>query len=166
VNDSFVVNNTVAYNDTLGDGNGQLWIQYAAHNVVTNNIFVAANNGFLVTTTRGDVNNLVDYNVYYSPTGANDVEIHWRDVSFTTFNSYRNASGDDAHSKFALPRLIAGYRLAADSPAIDFGTAHVDWFAPFDRAGVKRPAGSRPDAGAFEFVAAASEMGVTRRRKR
>ncbi len=43
------------------------------------------------------------------------------------------------------------YRLAANSPAIDFGDATLDSVGPYDAAHAPRVAGGDTDAGAFEF---------------
>jgi parallel beta-helix repeat protein len=169
VRSSYFINNTVFANDTnpnlaLGDGNGQLWIQYATGNVIANNIFVAGPKGTLLSTSVGDVNNTVDYNLWYSATGQNQVGILWHDQTYFTFGSYRTDSQRDQHSNFAPPKFAdAAYHLSASSPAVDAGSTQTGWFAPLDREGIARPQGQRPDVGAYEYHASALTPALRRR---
>jgi hypothetical protein len=156
VEDCTFVNNTVYKNDTLNTGSGQLWIQYASNNVITNNIFVAAaNNVLLASDGAGNVNNLLDYNLYYAPSPAN-AQFNWNADSYTGFAAYQDGTGADAHSQFARPLFVNpaanDFRLAAGSPAIDAGSGTPGQYAPTDFAGVAREA--VPDIGAYENTTA------------
>jgi hypothetical protein len=95
--------NTVIRNDALGVGQGQLWIQFADGNMVTNNIFVAARNKVLISSDAGNFNNLLDYNLYLTRGGPNHVDITWNGQELSTFDLYRAFTGEDAHSLFAAP---------------------------------------------------------------
>jgi hypothetical protein len=149
------LNDTVFENDTLNAGQGQLWIQFAVGNVVMNNIFVAARNKVLISSDAGNVNNLLDYNLYLTRQGPEDVDITWNGQELSTFALYRAAAGEDAHGLFADPHFVNGRRgnflLAPGSPAIDAGTSSPGLFAPFDFLGLPRPQGAAPDIGAYEF---------------
>ncbi len=146
------INNTVYRNDTSNTGNGQLWIQYASNNVVANNIFVAASNDVLIGSDgAGNVNNLVDYNLYFGPS-ANNAQFNWNSASYTGLAAYQKATGEDAHSHFADPKFVNpaafNFHLAAGSPAIDAGSSTTGQYDPIDFDGVKR--GLPPDIGAYE----------------
>jgi hypothetical protein len=153
VRDSFFVNNTVYRNDTKNEGQGQLWIQFADTNVVTDNVFVAARNSVLISSDAGNVNNLLDHNLYLTRGGPDDVDITWNGRELCTFAGYQARTGQDAHGLFADPRFVApgsDFHLLAGSPAIDAGSLVPGQFAPFDLEGHPRPHGPAPDLGAFE----------------
>jgi hypothetical protein len=151
----FFLNNTVCKNDTLNTGNGQLWIQYASNNVVTDNIFVAAGNNVLLGSDgAGNVNNLVDYNLYFGPSAAN-AQFNWNAAGYSGFAAYQKGTGQDAHSLFANPKFVNAtafdFHLAAGSPAIDHGSGTAGQYAPTDFDGVTREV--PPDIGAYENTA-------------
>ncbi len=115
------INNTVYRNDTLNTGNGQLWIQWASSNVVTNNIFYAAANNVLIGSDGGgNVGNLLDHNLYFAASGANNSEFDWNSATYDSFAAYRKGTGEDAHSIFADPKFVnAGafdFHLAIQQP--------------------------------------------------
>jgi hypothetical protein len=148
------VNNTLFMNDLNPNvGEGQLWIQFAENNVVTNNIFVSARNGGLIASDAGNVGNLLDHNLYLTPHGPQDVDITWNGRGLFTFARYQRVTGQDAHSVFADPHFVAAgadFHLAPGSPAVDAGSAVPGQFAPADFDGTPRPQGAAPDIGAFE----------------
>jgi hypothetical protein len=149
------INNTVYKNDTLNTGNGQLWIQYASNNVVTNNIFVAgANNVLIASDGAGNVNNLLDYNLYFAKSAAN-AQFNWNAASYSGLAAYQKGTGEDAHSLFADPRFVNAttynFHLAAGSQAIDHGSSTAGQYAPTDFDGVTRE--MPPDIGAYENTA-------------
>src|SRR5207244_3688305 len=75
-------------------------------NVVTNNIFVAAaNNVLLGSDGAGNVNNHLDYNLYFAPSAAN-AQFNWNSASYNGLASYRQHTGEDAHSHFAPPKFV------------------------------------------------------------
>jgi hypothetical protein len=153
------INNTVYRNDTLNTGNGQLWIQWASSNLVTNNIFYAAANNVLIGSGGGgNVGNVLDHNLYFATSGANNAEFDWNSAAYSSFAAYRKGTGEDAHSIFADPHFVnAGaldFHLASTSPAIDAGSSTAGQFAPADFDGVAR--GSPPDVGAYENSAASA----------
>ncbi len=151
---SSFVNNTVYKNDTLGAGFGQLWIQYASNNVVTSNIFWASENQVLIASDAGNVQNVVDYNLYFSGADAATAEFTWNRRESAGFATYRAATRQDSHSQFSDPLFVsaaaADFQLQAGSPAIGAGSHTTGQFAPKDFAGVTRPQGAAPDVGAFE----------------
>jgi hypothetical protein len=153
------INNTVYRNDTSNTGNGQLWIQWASSNLVTNNIFYAAANNVLIGSDGGgNVGNVLDHNLYFATSGANNAEFDWNSAAYSSFAAYRKGTGEDAHSIFADPHFVnagaSDFHLASTSPAIDAGSAAAGQFAPADFDGVAR--GSPPDIGAYENSAASA----------
>ncbi len=151
------IHNTVWQNDTLGTGFGQLWIQYASANIVANNIFVAGTNAVLIASDAGNTKNVLDNNIWFSPSGASDISITWNGRSYSTFAAYKSATRQDAKSLFVDPRLVnpsaaENFHLLPSSPAINAADSTANRTAPFDLFGTRRPQESKPDIGAVEFV--------------
>jgi hypothetical protein len=148
------INNTVYNNDTLGKGYGQLWIQWASNNTVTNNIFYAAANNVLVSSfiANSNVNNALDHNLYFAAAGAQRAKFIWNGHTYTGYPSYQTGTGEDANSVFADPLFAnagaADFHLNAGSPAIDAGSSTAGQFDPVDFSGQTR--GVPPDIGAYE----------------
>lgn len=155
VRDSLFIHNTVVNNDTLNEGLGQLWIQYASNNVVANNIFVASGNNVLLYSEKGNVDNVLDYNLWHGADGPNDAEFTWNGDSYSSFSQYRNQTGQDAHSLFGDPvfvdSLAGDFHLQSGSPAIDAAGGAASWLSSTDFDGTPRPQGGGHDIGAFEF---------------
>lgn len=151
------IHNTVFQNDTLDAGFGQLWIQFASGNTVANNIFVAGANKVLIASDAGNTKNVLDNNVWFSASGASNVDITWNGRSYSTFAAYKSGAKQDAKSLFADPQLVnpAGaenFHLLPGSPAINAADRTAARTTPFDVFGTARPQGLKPDIGAVEFV--------------
>ena len=154
--DSVFRHNTLYENDTAGAGFGELWIQYAEDNRVEHNVVVSTGQGRLVTSDAGNVNNLLDWNLYFAPVGAGAVDFTWNGVDLVGFAAYRAATGQDASSSFADPLLVdpvgSDFHLSAGSPALDAGSP---LFVPdpgeLDIDGEARSSGLRVDLGADEI---------------
>ncbi len=154
VRNSSFYNNTVFQNDTRSIGFGQLWIQYADNNIVTNNIFFAAASSVLLYSEKGNVDNTLDNNLWFTLAGEASAQFTWNDRTFGSFAAYRAATAQDIQSVFGAPLFVnaaaRNFQLTAASPAIDAGTATAGQFAITDYNGIARPQGLRPDIGAFE----------------
>jgi hypothetical protein len=148
------VNNTVAGNDTLNTGNGQLWIQWASNNVVTNNIFTASANGVLIGSfdAGSNVNNILDHNLYFAVGGADNATFNWNGATLSRFADFRSATGEDADSVFGNPLFVnaakGNYQLQSTSPAHGAGSSVQGQFDPIDFTGHDR--GTPPAIGAYE----------------
>jgi len=148
-------NNTLYKNDTLNAGFGQLWIQYASKNVVTNNIFYADVNNVLLASDAGNKRNTLDNNLWFSEAGAAAAIFFWNGEQFTGFDSYRSEIGQDAASLFGDPDFLAAltgdFHLLVGSPAMDAGTSEPGRFSQADFEGRSRLQDAAPDIGAYEY---------------
>ena len=115
-------NNTLFENDTLGEGLGQLWIQYASQNRVENNIFVGLADADLTYSELGNTNNSLNYNFWYAPGTPGWA---WQSQAYSSFVAFQAGSGQDAQGLFGNPQLLnpsAGDgHLQPTSPAINQG---------------------------------------------
>jgi hypothetical protein len=125
VTGSSFLNNTCYKNDVLGEGVGELWIQYASQNQVRNNLFYSTSQNVLLYSEDGNLDNTLDYNLFFTEAGAAAAAFTWRGTHYLGFDAYRSGSGQDAHSLLADPRLLLpeslDFHLGALSPAIDAG---------------------------------------------
>ena len=153
--DSRFSNNTCYKNDTLGEGVGELWIQYAQDNVVENNIFYSTSQNVLVYSESGNTNNQLDYNLWYAEAGPDAALFVWKNTEYQGFAAYQSGSGQDPSSLFADPALVdpdaADFHLGLASPAIDGGNpAFVPDPNEVDLDGAPRLVGAAVDVGADE----------------
>ena len=155
-----ILNNTLFANDTLHWETGDFMIQYnVRRNVVKNNIVYANNqNVFMSNPFTQDTANDIDYNLYYFLPGSTysaSFQYQWKNVKYTTFATYKAASGNDAHSLTVDPLLQnlttipPDLHIKASSPAINAGV-NVDSVGTLDIDGTARLVGFI-DIGADEF---------------
>lgn len=151
-----IVNNTVYNNDLLGEGSGQLYVQYdTKNNVIKNNIIVASSTGVLIyneyTKNSG---NVVDYNLYFSPGGSTDAFWTWKNKDYAGFSAYQAGTGNDAHSFFKDPAFVnasgGNFHLQSSSPAIDAGSTDNGIIGTQDIDGQPRVQGADVNIGADE----------------
>jgi len=162
-----ITHNTLYRNDTRLNGNGEFYLQFDTRsNLFTHNLLVANSQDLLIGNPFSqNSNNIVDWNVYFSPGGSNNVQWQWKNVSYTGFNAYRSATHNDSNSIFADPRLLdangMNFHLATNSPAINSGDPA---FSPApgetDMDGQPRSSGGRVDIGADEFGGVVSQLEV------
>ncbi|MZQ82620.1 DUF1565 domain-containing protein [Paenibacillus sp. 5J-6] len=155
-----IVNNTFVENDTLVQGYGNIALQWnLVNNSLKNNIIYSQSQKTLISkkNTSGSAN-ILDYNLYYTASGMNNGVWAWQGKTYTTWDSYQAASGNDAHSLFAEPRFVNkaanNFNLLADSPAIDKGLASAFASAADDYEGSARIQGVTIDIGADESTSA------------
>ena len=146
--------NTLYKNDVLHAGWGELWIQYASNCEIRNNIFYANDQNRLSYSESGNVNNVLDYNLWFTESGT--AEFVWRGHRYTSLAQFQQATGQSAHGLFADPRFQdagnADFHLSQNSPAIDRGDpAYQAAAGETDMDGEARIANGRVDIGADEY---------------
>jgi hypothetical protein len=150
-----LVNNTLIDNDTLGTGSGEILLQYRVYDSkILNNVVVANAQAIMIANPYVEnAGNVVDGNDWWvvgAPPSA--ATWQWKNVTYQGFAAYRQATGNDAHSLMADPRLGQGGRLRAGSPAIDAGL-DTPLAGPRDLYGAPRRQGRAIDIGAVERAA-------------
>ena len=120
-----IVNNTLL--QSAGAAGNGFQIQYkATNNVFKNNIVYLANPGsFLYYFTKlATAPVAMDYNVYYA-SAANPTWV-WKNKGYSSIASFRTASAQDAHSKYADPLFVNfgghDFHVLGTSPAVGAGT--------------------------------------------
>jgi cysteine-rich repeat protein len=156
VRDSVFSNNTCFGNDALSDGNGELWIQFAENNVVRQNVFFGTAQNRLLYSDEGNVGNVVDWNLWFTPGGA-PAEFVWNGKHYGDFDAYRAGTGQGAHSRFTDPGLVdpAGedFHLTPASPGFDAGDpSFVAAAGETDLDGGARVTGAAVEIGADEVT--------------
>jgi hypothetical protein len=153
--DARVVNNTFINNDTLGTGSGEILLQFRVYDSrILNNVVVANTQAIMIANPYVEnAGNVVDGNDWWV-VGAQPAAAtwQWKNVTYHGFAAYRRATGNDAHSLLADPRLGPGGRPAAGSPAIDAGL-DTPLAGPLDLYAAPRRQGRAIDIGAVEHSA-------------
>lgn len=151
--------NTLLLNDRTGPGEGEIFLSYSENCAFRQNIIFARKEFFL--THDGIVSPApptLDYNCWWR-TGGNQTtaEFERNGVNYIGFANYRTATGQDAHSIFADPKLTSASASAPDahllaaSPCINAGNpAFVSAPTERDLDLAARVAGGRVDIGADE----------------
>jgi hypothetical protein len=144
-------NNTVYNNDTLNTGSGQLLIQYASNNIITNNIFDAGSAQWMIGSDGGgNESNTLNFNIYFG-SSATTVEYDWNAASYEGFVAYQAGTGEDQNSIFANPKFqnvkLTDFKLEHMSPALRSGSSKPGRYAPTNFAGVARTL--PPNIGAY-----------------
>jgi hypothetical protein len=162
--DNTFINNTLYDNNTLHDGSPQFLVQYYVHDSrIENNIIIAGPGqrqglGTVPRAARDGRNtgDVVDHNLYWATdAGAGKVGFGWQGTTYPSFRSYQAHTGQDAHSRFADPRLVSlalrNLHLQAGSPAIGTGLVPAGGLAGrFDVDHQPRLRGGAIDIGADE----------------
>jgi hypothetical protein len=155
VQDCRFYNNTLYRNDQLHQNEGQIAINWASDNIVTNNIVVGDAGDLLIASySQGNQRNLFNNNLYFTADGSASARFSFRGQEFTGFAAYQAVTGKDKASLFGDPAFVDvvtfDFHLTAGSPARDAGRAVAGQFAAGDFDGTPRD--TQPDIGAFEFV--------------
>ncbi len=120
-------NNTCFNNDTENNYQGEMMISYAENSNIENNIFYTNNTDHvLFTVENGTSTCTLDYNLFFTPSGSENIVIYWDGPEYTTFAAYQTATGQSAHALFLDPQFIdigsnPDLHLQAGSPARNAG---------------------------------------------
>ena len=162
-----ITHNSLYHNDTLHQGNGEWGLQFDTRtNTFAHNIVVAnAQNLLIGNQFTQNSGNVVDWNLYFAPGGANGSDWEWKKTTYSSFNAWKSGTGNDAHSLFADPRFInagnANFHIATNSPALDAGNpAFVPAPGETDMNRQPRVAGHRVDIGADELNLFGATLGI------
>lgn len=166
VDGAIVRNNTIVQNGTEwkagadGGPEGNFGIGAARNVEVYSNIFADADYRALRYFAEPYENITLDHNLYYSfvdqydTTAAETATFQYAGETYTGFDAYRAATGQDANSIFARPVFTDIYArdfsLAPGSPGVDAGSPVFGQFAPAAFDATTRPRGAAPDVGAYE----------------
>lgn len=154
-----VTGNTFYQNDALGQGNGEMTVNYTENASVHSNIF-NSRGGVMVTQQCSDNPQAVtfDYNRWFSGIGDSTTATwDWLGNTYTGFGAYRTASGLDSHSSFGAPGFVsaapvvpADFQIAGSSPCLDAGDPAFTAVGQTDFFGGQRLWGCCVDMGFHE----------------
>jgi hypothetical protein len=157
------LHNTLFANNQFSDGSPEVLVQYhVTRTVIQGNVVRATGLGQPLVGTvprAGDDGSStaphLDGNLYFARGGPARASFGVLGTTYTGWKSYRGATGQDAHSRYADPRLRHPARgdlhLRPGSPAVDAGLAvGARWVGHRDVDGQRRVQGARIDIGADE----------------
>jgi hypothetical protein len=157
------LHNTLFANNQFADESPELLVQYhVTRTVIQGNILRATGRGQPLVGTvprAGDDDSStaprLDGNLYFARGGPALASFGVLGTTYTGWEAYRTATGQDAHSRYADPRLRHPARgdlhLRRGSPANAAGLpVSARWVGPRDIDGQRRVQGSRIDIGADE----------------
>jgi hypothetical protein len=157
------LHNTLYANNQFADGSPEVLVQYhVTRTVIQGNVVRATGQGQPLVGTvprAGDDGSStaprLDGNLYFARGGPARAVFGVLGTTYTGWQSYRSATGLDAHSAYADPRLRRPARgdlhLRRGSPAVDAGLAvRARWVGHQDIDGQRRVQGARIDIGADE----------------
>ncbi len=153
--DSFFLNNTLFQNDTQGENLGEIWIQYAQNNIIENNIVFCSAQGVAIYSAAGNVNNQMDYNLWYGDSLPGNTEFVWVGVAYMGLPDFQT-TGQAANGLWADPVWTSGemmpFSIDDSSPAYQRGNPDaLPEVGLTDMEGQARIAEGRIDQGADEF---------------
>jgi hypothetical protein len=162
--DNRFLHNTLYANNQFADGSPEILVQYhCTRTVIQGNVVRAVGPGEPLVGTvpraQDDPTSTaprIDGNLYFSSGGAAHASFGVLGTTYTGWQAYRSATGQDAHSRYAAPRLRHPERgdlhLRPGSPAIDAGLAvSPRWVGRRDVDGQRRVQHGRIDIGADEL---------------
>jgi len=119
------LNNTCYKNDILYEGWGELAIQYAEDNIIRNNIVYGNEQNVLLYSDNGNINNTLDYNLWFTDAGSNNAKFVWNGNFYGSFVAFQSGSGQGTNSQFNNPQFEnpaqADFHISDNSPAINMG---------------------------------------------
>jgi Secretion system C-terminal sorting domain/Right handed beta helix region len=157
-------NNTCYHNDIRKNGNGELVMTYSENCSIVNNIFYNDYQSQLLTCQTGNsVMDTLNYNCWYRLGGQASVKFTYGGNTYNSYNAYRLATGQDAHSIFGNPLFRLGDTTSPDlhirmfSACLNAGNIAIAHSAgPYDIDGDPRIFNGYIDIGADELTQIAS----------
>lgn len=161
-----ITNNTLFNNDTDNSYNGEILISYVENSTVENNILYTTNtNKVLIISDHANPTLAFNHNLYYSPSGSNDIVIEINGVEYNEFSSYQTATSQDINSTFSDPLFISAtipnpdLHINTSSPAINAGNPlFTSDIGETDMDGEIRVSNGNVDLGADEY---SSTLGIS-----
>ncbi len=156
IKDCQIINNTTFGNGTATDKRylGEIALISTSNIIVKNNIFYSTNSYSNILYVDDKADNLqLSFNNYYC--SSPNFNFFWKAVSYTDFDQYKNAKGNDLTSVFSDPLFanmeLFDFQLGAVSPCIDSGSPdHVPSENELDLNNKNRKVGACIDKGAYE----------------
>lgn len=151
-----IVNNTLYNNFTQRDWGAELYVQFDTRNNIVKNNLIYANDArrFIESWNPTMTANTVDYNLYFAAGGGTNGTWIWKGVTYSTFEAYQSATGNDANALVGVDPLLVSLtapdlHLQSGSQAIDRGQ-NLTEAGPLDIDGQTRIQGTTIDIGADE----------------
>lgn len=157
VMDTKIKNNTCYNNDTDNSYNGELLISYVENAIIENNIFYTKNaDNVLIISSESASTLSLNYNIYYTPNGSEDIVIEIDGEEYNEFSTYQEETSQDMNSEFSDPLFVnmaeSDLHLSSTSPAIDRGNPYyLATSGEIDIDGERRVFNERVDCGADEY---------------
>jgi len=128
VENATIENNTCFNNDTENNYQGEMMISYTENSTIENNIFYTKNTDNVLFTCENGANTLaINYNLFYTASGQDNIVVYWNGTEYNTFADYKTASSQDANSLFSDP-------LFADNSTTN-PDLHIQTSSPAKNAG-------------------------------
>ena len=129
------------------------------NSTVENNIFYTNNtNKALLISSEANPTLSLNYNLYYSPSGSNDIVIEINGVEYNEFSSYQTGTSQDLNSNFSNPLFTSAtipnpdLHINTSSPAINAGNPlFIAGVGETDMDGEIRVYNGNVDCGADEY---------------
>jgi hypothetical protein len=151
-----MANNTLYRNGKPNVAGSEILVRWGSDNVIENNVVSGNRGATLLDAQTGSVNNASNFNLFFSPDGPVKSRFTWSGQAYTGMDAFRSATGQDAGSIFADPRLIrpgaGNLRVNAGSPIVDAGNPAYVANGETDIDGRPRPIGALVDIGAQELA--------------
>ncbi|CAM2010985.1 right-handed parallel beta-helix repeat-containing protein [Acanthopleuribacter pedis] len=155
VQNCYFLNNTLFENDTLGEGTGEFWIQWASANVIANNLVAAGTQGVWLYSEGGNQGNAVTNNLWDAP-ARSAATFTWVGQVFEGLSGFQQGTGQGTNGLSRPAGLVDpanfNFHLDFGSAAIDAGdTVYGELLGETDIDGEARIAEQSIDIGADEF---------------
>ncbi|MFL5744038.1 MAG: right-handed parallel beta-helix repeat-containing protein [Niastella sp.] len=159
VTNCMIRNNSFFKNNTNNDGSGEFYMTKASNCTIGNNVFYtnSQNTLFSLENISPQTGNVIDYNDWYTQTGnASDININWRNKSYSSFSAYKTGTAQDAHSFFKDPLFNSiatspDLHVKTGSPCLK--TGNPSWItdaSELDLDGKPRVVNGAVDMGAYQ----------------